>query len=236
MKTTITYILLFFILNSMQGFGQKSYNKGTDLIKAIHTKYYKGPCKAYTFSQKNTHYNNDTVIGNSEWHEAVEFPDKFRIQYGKKENGRYIVFKNDSVFNFKNHELHRSGRDTNTLLLLLGGMFYRELNDVFHRLEKADYNMDKISTQKWNEQDVYVIGTDKADFNSNQIWVDKTSLRILRIIEKMHSGDMMDMRFEAHQKMCNGYIETKVSFRKNGALQQEEAYYDIKETATFIEK
>ncbi len=45
--------------------------------------------------------------------------------------------------------------------------------------------------------------------------------------------EMMDMRFETHQKHCKGFVETKVSFRRNGRLEQVEEYYDIKEATGF---
>jgi len=46
---------------------------------------------------------------------------------------------------------------------------------------------------------------------------------------------MMDMRFEAHQYWCKGYMETKVSFRRNGKLEQVEEYFDIRVADKFPE-
>ncbi len=43
----------------------------------------------------------------------------------------------------------------------------------------------------------------------------------------------MDLRFEAHQRSCKGFTESKVSFRRNGKLEQLEEYYDIKESGAF---
>jgi hypothetical protein len=72
-----------------------------------------------------------------------------------------------------------------------------------------------------------------GDLSSNQIWVDKKTLLVMRIIEKMNEQETMDMRFEEHKQSCKGYMETKVSFRRNGVLEQVEEYYDIKETSSF---
>lgn len=201
---------------------------GTDILRSVHKKYYQGPCKIYTFSQKNTLYKNDTVSGHSEWHEAIEFPDKFRIDFGDRKAGNFVVFKNDSVFNYKNREMVSSRPDSSTLLLLLGGMFYRKLDDVLNRVRAANYTTKILSVQKWNGQDTYVIGAKENDLSSNQVWIDKKTLRVMRIVEKMNEEDTMDMRFEAHQDWCNGYVETKVSFRRNGVLEQVEEYFDVK--------
>jgi len=228
MKNSWTLLILFVttFLHSQNG---------TDIIRSAHKKYYQGPCKIYTFSQKNTHYKNDTVSGHSEWYEAIEFPDKFRIDFGDRKIGNYVIFKNDSVFNYKKDELVKTRADSSTLLLLLGGMFYRDLEDVLRRIRVANYNTKILSVQKWNGKDTYVIGAKENDLKPNQVWIDKKTLQVMRIVEKINDEDMMDMRFEAHQYWCKGYMETKVSFRRNGKLEQVEEYFDIRVADKFPE-
>jgi hypothetical protein len=112
-------------------------------------------------------------------------------------------------------------------------MYYRELNDVKGRLQKAYYNTSILSSQKWQKQSVYVIGANKGDTLSNQIWVSKRNWRIVRIIEKMDENHTMDMTFDAYQKHCNGTIETKVTFKNNSKIEQVEEYFDIKHIDVF---
>lgn len=212
-----------------------SFKTGNDVLGYLHQKYRNGPCKAYTFSQKNTHYRNDSVVGTSEWYEAIEFPDKFRIDFGDKASGNCIIFKNDSSYRYKNFELRGKKYDANVLLLLLGGMYYRELPDVTARLQKEGYNTAVLSKQKWKKQNVYVIGAEAGDMSSNQIWVSKKTWRVVRIIERMEGTDMMDMSFDSHQDHCKGYVETKVTFKKNGKTEQVEEYYNIQSLEKFPE-
>ena len=233
MKIKLTIAILFctvqfcYLLAQVKLSADKAIT-GTSLLREMHTKYYKAACKCYTFSQKNTHYKNDSVIRHSEWHEAVEFPDKFRIDFGNKTDGNYVIYKNDSAFNYKSNQLVKKRADSNSLILLIGGMFYREFDDALKRFKNAGYDPNVLSEQQWNDQTVYVIGAELNDLVSNQIWVDKKTLYILRIIERRNDIDYMDMRFESHQAWCKGNIETKVSFRRNGKLEQMEEYYDIK--------
>lgn len=224
-------LVLLVCLFTTPYFAQKQ--SGLKIIKAIHTRYFNGPCKCYAFSQKNTLYRNDSVIGNSVWHEVVEFPDKFKIYFGEKAKGNFVVFKNDSVFNYRNGTFTKSRSDSNTLLLILGGLFYRHLEDVTARLNAANYNLSECYEELWNNETVYVIGATKNNLNANQIWIQKKDLRVVRIIETMNNNDIMDMRFEAHQDWCKGYVETKVSFRRNGKLEQVEEYFDIKVVEKF---
>lgn len=209
-------------------FPHPKFETGKDVINFMYQKYKQGPCKSYTFSQKNTHFRNDSIIGNSEWHEYIDFPDKFRIDFGKTEDGNFVIFKNDSSYLYKKNQLKKVSENSNTLLLLLGGMYFRELNDIITRLEKEHYNTKIVSEQKWNKQHMVIVGAVKGDTLSNQIWIEKKTWRVVRIIEKMDKEDVMDMTFDSYQKNCNGYTETKVTFKRNGKIEQVEEYYNIK--------
>jgi hypothetical protein len=225
LKPVAAWLLVTAVTGSSQAAGQSS---SPELLKAMHSRYYGKVCKSYTFSQRNTHYNNDTVSGNSTWHELVSFPDRFTIFFGDTAKGNYVHFRNDSVYSFRHRELIKAGADSNVLLLLLGGMYYRQIDDVAARLKKSNYDPAKFSVQKWNGVKVFVYGAESGDTLSNQFWVNANTLAIVRIREKMNARDHMDMRFESHQKLCGGYVETRVSFRRNGRLEQVEEYYDIR--------
>ncbi len=227
MKNYLSLFIIFVVKFNL------AQTNGLSILKMVHQKYYQAPCKCYTFLQKNKHYRNDSVIRESEWHEAIEFPDKFRIDFGKKEEGNFVIFKNDSVFNYKKKLFTNSRPDSNSLLLILGGMFYRDFEDVIKRLKAQDYHLEILSEQTWNKEVFYVIGAKEGELELNQIWIDKKTLRVKRILEKLNAKDMMDMSFETHQEWCKGYIETKVSFRRNGKLEQVEEYYNIMKAEKF---
>lgn len=44
----------------------------------------------------------------------------------------------------------------------------------------------------------------------------------------MDKDNTMDMTFDNYQKHCRGYVETKVTFKRNGKIEQIEEYYNIK--------
>ena len=206
---------------------------GHPILEKMHTRYRNGMCQFYTFSQRNTHYQNDTVIGNSVWHESVGLPDKFRIVFGDSAKGNSVLFRNDSALHYRRSKFSKSSSDSNSLLLLLGGMYYRELGDVKARLFKAGFDLSFFHERTWNGRPVYVLGATQGDETTNQFWVDKKDLVIVRIIERINPTDIMDMRFESHQPWCKGFVENRVTFRRNGVLEQVEEYYDLKKTENF---
>lgn len=215
---------------------EDGFKTGRSVLHKLHRIYKHQPCKAYTFSQKNTHYAHDSVVGTSVWHESIEFPDKFRIDFGEKTEGNYVIFRNDSSYSYKNFQLRKAVENTNTLLLLLGGMYYRPFNEVIKRLTKEHFDTEKLTMQHWRGEEIYIIGASAGDTISNQIWVSKKVPRIVRIIEKTDEERIMDMTFDAFQKNCGAYTETKVTFKSNGKTEQIEEYYDIKEVAHFPEE
>jgi hypothetical protein len=206
---------------------------GNDVLHNMHQYYKNAPCKRYTFSQKNNHYRNDSIIRTSKWHEYIEFPDKFRINFEDTVLGNFVIFKNDSAYRYKNNELKKTSRNANTLLLLLGGMYYRSLPDVIERLQKEGYNTNLISLQKRKKTSYFVIGALLGDTTSNQIWVNKKKYRVERIIEKIDTDHTMDMTFDSFQKLCEAFTETTVTFSNNGKLEQQEHYYHIKISNSF---
>mgnify|MGYP000878742364 CR=1 FL=1 len=231
MKKQIRLFLLLHVILVSRFYAQTP--EGEVFLKQMHEALYKGPCACYTFSQKNSHYQNDSLIRTSEWHEAIEFPDKFKIAFNGKNGDNFVLFRNDSLYRFKQNRCVLSKRDSSILLLILGGMYYRDFKDVLTRLNKNKFNTSVLSHQSWKSQAVVVIGARVGETEANQIWIDEKTYKVLRIIEKLSDQDIMDMRFEAHDPWCKGFVETKVSFRRNGKLEQVEEYYDIKECKTF---
>jgi len=220
-------LLLFFVSNTVL-FAQ--YRTGEELLAVMHKKYYHNYCKTVQFEQKTIRYkndivtNNDVVIDTAYWYEWISYPDKFRIDIGAKFGGNGVIFKNDSAYSYKKHKLVKTRADKNDLLLLLGGMYFREFDDVKTRLKKSGYDLGKIKIYTLNNINCFVIGAE----GSYQIWVDKKDLKIIGLKTKLTETDWLEIRFDAFQKSCKGFNETKVTAKKNGKLEQVEEYQNIK--------
>lgn len=223
------FILTVLVLFCRQGMNAQTYSSASALLAAMHERYYQGPCACYSFSQRNTHYKADTVSGHSEWHEQIRFPDFFRIQFGEEAKGNYIIYKKDSLYHYEGAQLKKSKSDSISLLLILGGMYYRPLEEVLKRLKADRFDIEKMVESEWDGEMVWIIGAATKEEQSNQIWISKKDFRILRILQKRKVGPMSELRFEAHQKWCNGFVETKVSFWRDGKVEQREEYFNLKE-------
>src|ERR1700758_3214181 len=103
-------LITFFLFYNIVCYGQ--YHDGEVLLKAMHEKYAGNYCQTIQFEQKTFRYDtNGALKDTSRWFEWINYPDKFRIDFGKKFGGNYVIFKNDSSFNYRNNKLVKTGAD-----------------------------------------------------------------------------------------------------------------------------
>jgi hypothetical protein len=201
------------------------------LIKAMQDRYKGKWSRTVTFTQYNTHYAADTIKTQSVWHEAIQFPDKFRIDFGKISEGNAVIFAQDSAYTFKDGQLKSSRLQVNNLLLLTGGLFFISPEDALSRLKEAGYNLSIFREDTWEGEPVYVVGALKGDDQASQLWISKTHLYLLRTITQSPDHHIQEAQFRKHVRMGGGWIETEVLFLKDGQRQQLEVYKDIKANA-----
>jgi hypothetical protein len=85
---------------------------------------------------------------------------------------------------------------------------------------------------KFYENDsVYVIGAGNADEKSNQFWVDKKKLVVVRFISYSH-GEKEEGVFSGHKQFGDSWSETYCEFYINDKLVQKETYYDCQANGT----
>ena len=80
--------------------------------------------RTLTFSQKIESYKNDSLIKTAMWHEAIVFPDYFRISFGEANEGNAVIFIKGSSFNFSKGKHVRKELRGEDLTFLLGGMYF----------------------------------------------------------------------------------------------------------------
>jgi outer membrane lipoprotein-sorting protein len=219
---SFTLFLATFSLHS------RKISSAQSLIEAMQSKYAGKWSRSITFVQYNTHYQADTIQNTSLWYEAIEYPDKFRIDFGEPREGNAVIFANDSVFNFKAGELVAKRQQANTLMLLAGGIYFVSADKALSKLQEAGYMISKFHEATWEGKPAYVVGAEKGDLQASQFWIDKAKLYLVRTITLTPDNHIQEARFSKHIKTAGGWTETEVVFLKDGKRQQLEVYKDIK--------
>ena len=74
---------------------------------------------------------------------------------------------------------------------------------------------------------VVVVCAEYDGEKANQLWYDQEKMVLLRMMT-FDDGIPFEGVFEGHKKYGKGWSEEKITFYKNGALDQVEYYYDFK--------
>lgn len=201
----------------------------TEVLVENMQKTYSGKwARTITFVQYNTHYEDGKVKDKSIWYEAIEYPDKFRIDFGKPIEGNAVIFANDSVFNFKEGQLTTKRRQPNNLMLLAGGIYFLPKTQALQRLTEAGYDISKFHLASWQGRPAYVVGAEKGNLQVAQFWIDAENLYLVRTLTPTADKHMQEAQFSKHIKTAGGWTETEVLFLKDGKKEQLEVYKDIK--------
>lgn len=200
---------------------------GKDVIKAMHEKYSGKWYQTFTFNQTTEIYRNDSLLHSQKWNEYIQFPKKFRIDFGNADSGNAVIFRNDSSYVFKNSKQVRANYSPNDILFLLGGMYFYPLDTTIAKFARFGFDVNKFHEDNWKGKAVYVIGANKNEDSVNQVWFEKGNYNLLRMI-KFDNNRKEEVLLEDHVKLDGGFSETLVKFYINDHLIQVEKYHDLK--------
>ncbi|MCB0663859.1 MAG: hypothetical protein KDC24_14020 [Saprospiraceae bacterium] len=220
-------ILAFvFICSTVSGFAQ--FKSARELVHKMYVDVKENPMAGFTFRQETIRYRTDTLSGDtSTWYEAIQYPDKFRIDFGDPAEGNAVLYKNDSAYIFKGGQLDKSRFEPMPLLFLEGGMAFYPFKAVMPRLQELGLDTSILSKQDWMGKSYWVLGAKPGDLNARQVWVDANSLMPIRRLDPHPSGKTIELVYKNFKDFDGHQIETRVDIFVEGKFIQKEFYHDI---------
>ena len=201
---------------------------GKDIVKMMHDRYAGKWYRSFTFNQTTELHRYDGSSRTETWYEFVGFPDRLRIDRGPADSGNVAIYLVATCYRFRKGKLHSEFHDNNAgLIFLLGGMFFYPLEQTETIFDSLHYDLGKGHEDAWKGRAVYVIGANKGEDSTNQLWIDKENLYLVRMI-KIDPHARLEALFEEWKPMGGGWLETKCSFFVDGHLAQVETYHDYK--------
>ena len=97
-------------------------------------------------------------------------------------------------------------------------------------------NTDIIRDAEWEGEEVYVVGAKAGDTTSNQMWVDRDRLRLVRFIQSQKAGDrtmVSDTRVKGYKEIEGFEVPTEFLVIRNGRPYWREEYADVRVNETF---
>lgn len=196
------------------------------LLDAMQMKYRGDWFETFTFEQQTIQYDgNGAIRDTAVWNEAIHYPDKFRIDYA--EEGRFVIFRNDSAYRFTNYEQQSLRLEPQEFLLFKGGMYFMPAFQALNKLKEYGYDTDIFREDRLNGQRVYVVGAEKGNLKTKQFWVNADHFFTVRRISRVSQGRTLDVQYSNHQKFDGGWVEQTVTFYLDERLIQVEQYLNI---------
>lgn len=200
---------------------------GEEVVRQMYQRYHGKWHPTLAFTQTTEFYRNDSLTATQTWYEAIKYPRLFRMDFGDTTSGNLAIYRNDSVYRYKDGRQMRAAADVNDLIFLLGGIYFYSYDSAVRRFAEIDIDLSKSYTTRLGSREVYVLGARSEADSTAQVWIDKKRLILLRHI-RYQNGDKLDAIFENHKQFGNSWVETLVTFYKNGKKLQVEYYHDIR--------
>jgi len=201
-----------------------------DLVRAMHDRYAGRWPTETTFVQTSTFHEADSTRSEI-WYEATGSPSKLRIDFAPLENGNGVIFRGDSVYQFKSDSLVAAVPRVHPLMVLSRDVYVLPVEETLAKLRDLGFDLAKVREETWQGRPAYVVGADAGDLESPQFWIDKENLLFVRLIEpaKQDPGKTEEIQFNEYRRLEGGWIETEVLFFLDGKLVFEEHYEDMRE-------
>lgn len=197
-----------------------------DLLTHWKTEYSDDALKAFSFVQTTVRYENGQVKDTSIWYEAIEYPNNFRIDFGEK-SGNSNLYRNDSIYVLRNDQIVHTDKEIQEFLLIEGGTYAYEIDTVLARLGRTGVDINKFRKDVYKDRTTYIIGAEKGDDTSPQIWLDSIHRGSVKRIIQRPDNKVLLVTYDNFQNINGFEIESWLEFFLDGELIQTEEYKQI---------
>ncbi|PLX06239.1 MAG: hypothetical protein C0596_17330 [Marinilabiliales bacterium] len=209
----------------------QSCNKKVDSTKAlleeIENKYEGKWFKHVKFLQTTNFYKNDSIYKAERWAEEYVYPGQLIIKVDSDTSNNGYLYRRDSVYIFEKNQLIYKDQVFHDLIILSMDIYNMTAEESYKRFSELDYDLDKFDTREYNGRKVYVVGAEKGDTTSNQVWFDAEHLYFVKMIKSNEHGRQEVVFNDYININGSAWIEQEVVFYLDGKKYMEEKYYNI---------
>ncbi len=208
---------------------------GQSLLTEMHDRYKDAWYDSVVFKEKAITLKPDGTTSTEVWDEALQMPGKLRINRGATSEGNGFVFADGMLTTFQKGKPTGPRPFVHMLLVLGFDIYHQDAKTTIEQVKTQGYDLSQIYEEKWDGEDVYVVGAAKGDLKSKQFWVEKKRLLFVKLIapDEKDATKLHDTRFRDYRKLSTGWISARVEFYVNGVNTFNEDYFDIKANVKF---
>jgi hypothetical protein len=218
------YIIFSLVLGLLSCGIFKKSPKEISTFESLHEKYLNNWFKGFSFIQQTDVFKKDSLIKSSIWYEVGSFPSLFRIDFDAPKSGNAVVYRNDSVYVYRNNKIASRRAEFNKILYIMGGMYSDKMPIVRQKFDKIGIDIRKQHIKNYKGQSVFVVG-DESNPKGALIYFDKNK-HVPLLYSYMQDDNRLKILFEEHRFIKGFWIEKIVKFYLNDQLAQIEYYND----------
>jgi hypothetical protein len=199
---------------------------GVEVITRMRERYLGKWYRTVTFVQKTTLADGKVET----WYEAAELPGKLRIDIAPLEGRNTLLFRNDTLYEFKEGKLTEAEPLIHPLMVLGFDVYAQPLDRTLGQLRELGFDLAKVHEAEWQGRPAYVVGAEAGDSVTRQFWIDQERLYFVRMLEpgKKDPTARVETQFNKYVSMGQGWLETEVRFMVNGETRMLEEYTEPK--------
>jgi hypothetical protein len=199
---------------------------GAEVISRMRERYLGKWYRTLTFVQKTTLPDGKVET----WYEAAELPGKLRIDIAPLEGKNTLLFRNDTLYDFKGGKLAETKPLIHPLMVLGFDVYAQPVDKTLAQLRELGFDLSKVHEGEWQGRPAYVVGAAPGDSLTRQFWIDQERLYFVRMVEpgKKEPTAKVETQFNKYIPMGQGWLETEVRFMVNGETKMLEEYTEPK--------
>lgn len=203
-------------------------------VDAMHSRYAPSWFKTLTFVQKTTLYLPSGGELVQTWYNALSLPGRMRVDTDRKSRGG-VLYVGDSVFTFASGKRTSSDSRLYDLLVVAFDAYTQPPSRTQAQLRRLGYDLSKFHEGTWQGEPVYVIGALRGDTTSEQFWLDRDRLTVVRMIGSGRQG-RTDTRLSNYVRAGGGWVATEIIQLVNGKRRIVEQYSDLRPNVTLSDE
>jgi len=172
-----------------------------------------------------------TAEGRTEtWYEALKPPGLDRIDVAPAVTGRALLYRNDSLYEFGKRQLRAAGPGVQPLFALLHDLHSDPPEKTIAMLKRFGFDLHKTHERMWDGERVIVVGAVAGDTVSNQFWLEKKRMLLVRLLERNGADPRrpLDARITGYQPAGGGWLERSVRIFVGGQLAAVSDYTNVR--------
>ncbi len=201
------------------------------LIRQMHDRYSGKWYKTLSFEQTNTFYTSGGKEQKSQWVQRLQVPGRLRVDFLPLSSKSGLLIQNNRVITFDNGKRVDSRRAIQPVLTMTGDVYAIPASITLRRLDSLGIDLDKFHEEKWEGKRVFVMGAEKGDLESSQVWIDADKLLLLRFIQRDKRGDRIittDTRVSDYRAVDGYSIAHEFTSYRDGKVFFKEQYDNVK--------